>query len=202
MNDLLWHYTVGTNVDLILACGELRPTSVRIERGEAPALWFSTEPFWEPTATKGVVTPHGARNATLQEMDVRGGGLYRLGVNPPVAPHDWKSFVRISGISPGGASRLRKAGKAVGADHYRWFCSFDPVGREHWRCLQRLDLCARRWIEISGEIGRWADVGSQRFDGMLDRDQNGVDAGRVPTASDLVHSWDVGRDPKVPGMKG
>jgi hypothetical protein len=51
---LAWHYTTGSNALLIFESGVLRPTSLYVAPPEKPVLWFSTTPYWEPTASKKV----------------------------------------------------------------------------------------------------------------------------------------------------
>jgi hypothetical protein len=49
---VVWHYTTGEKLNLIISTRALRPTSAEIADGELPALWFSKEQIWEPTAQK------------------------------------------------------------------------------------------------------------------------------------------------------
>jgi hypothetical protein len=54
---MLWHYTMGNCLRWIIKTGALIPYGgnelAPLFPGEKPAVWFSTEQFWEPTAQKG-----------------------------------------------------------------------------------------------------------------------------------------------------
>jgi hypothetical protein len=51
----VWHYTVGIKMPLIRESGVLLPTDSGIEPDELPVLWFSTNPYFEPTSAKAVL---------------------------------------------------------------------------------------------------------------------------------------------------
>lgn len=146
----LWHYTTGETLRLIVECGEIRPTSVRIDPGERPGVWFSTQQFWEPTAAKRLMGSDGTdRGATLEEMHEFGGGVVRIGVADAVAPIGWREFCRVSGVSAKTAQALVKAGQKSGASQYDWRWSPDPVPRARWETVERMTFPERRWERLT-----------------------------------------------------
>jgi len=53
-DSLVWHYTLLTKLQMILNDGLIKPTDVMIDPREKPAVWFSSNQAWEPTATKNI----------------------------------------------------------------------------------------------------------------------------------------------------
>jgi hypothetical protein len=137
-SSMLWHYTTGQKIPLIETDG-LILTSPNTCGGELQAVWFSRNPVWEKTSAKGWYNPAtGARGAmTMQDHEEFCGGLFRIGVAPQTAPHDWNAFRKMSGILPKYASGLRNIAYGCGARISDWFVSFDPVPRSKWLCLER-----------------------------------------------------------------
>src|SRR5262245_34334142 len=99
---MIWHYTTYDRLLRILGDGMIRPATAHVPEGERPVVWFSFHPFWEPTATKGIVIGGVTRDATEEEM----GGLVRIGVEEQTAPYRWHQINRLSGMSSGEAKRL------------------------------------------------------------------------------------------------
>jgi hypothetical protein len=87
---IAWHYTTGLHLPLIRESGVLRPSGVFIGPDERPVLWFSTAPYWEPTAAKmtpwtsieeRLKAPDGGfpfRPLSMRETCEMGEGLYRF----------------------------------------------------------------------------------------------------------------------------
>lgn len=148
---MLWHYTTGEKARAIVASGEIRPTEVRIDPNERPAVWFSKDTLWENTASKSLMGGGRPRRATLEEMHEWGDGVYRFGVSEESAPLGWKAFVAASGIKDATARSLIKAGKAVGASHFDWRCSFAPVPRSAWLAVERMDFPSRHWRTLTAD---------------------------------------------------
>ena len=126
-NRILWHYTIGAYIEGILLDGHLKLTSVRIEDGERPALWFSYDPIMEPTACKGRPVPGGYQTMTMQETHDTCGGLYRLSLNPSVTTHNFTEYKTLSGISEEGYAHLVAKGKTLRANPKDWRVVFEPV---------------------------------------------------------------------------
>lgn len=132
---LLWHYTTGRKYPLIVADGRIKPTDVNIDKGERPAVWFSSNQHYEVTAAKGWNDGGVRRTCTMEQMH-EWHGLVRIGVERAEAPHDWESFKRLSGVSPRTASILRAVGYAQGARISEWFVAFEPVPVERWVAVE------------------------------------------------------------------
>ena len=138
--------------------GRINPATEELDPGERPAVWCSTDPVWEATATKGQehtvvdlrtgrVRRTGTTTCTLDEMRARGGELARIAVRPEAAPYTWSDFRRLSGASPRMLNGMRGAAEAVGASPWAWRVAFAPIARGDW--LQ---------VERESAPGRWADM--------------------------------------------
>lgn len=114
-----WHYTIALHVESIVADGLLHVTGLAIDPEERPALWFSKNQYWEPTACKG-----GAR--TMRETARVGGGLVRFGVDASSLV-TWEEHKRSGGITPKTAAALEATGYAEGSHPRNWLVSYDPI---------------------------------------------------------------------------
>jgi hypothetical protein len=133
-----WHYTTGENFRAILESREIRPATLYVPKDEKPVVWFSTNPGWEPTATKGIIDEFTGqrRNATFQEMNELAQGLVRIAVEDSAAPHGWEAFKRLSGIRPRFARGLYRVAIGEGAKPSQWFASFEPVPISRWLAVE------------------------------------------------------------------
>lgn len=138
-----WHYTVTQHYPSIMKEGRLRLATLHVATRERPVVWFSTQPFWEPTACKGIIENGVRRTATFEEM--RDTGLVRFGVRPSDAPYDWHAYLRKSRIDRGIADGLLEVARALGADPNHWFVSFRPVAIE--RCIAIEFLHEGTWVQ-------------------------------------------------------
>src|SRR5262245_38170328 len=144
---LLWHYTTGVTFQRILQDSSIRPATTGAPQGERPAVWFSRNKTWEPTASRVFSFPDGAlRRATTEEMLRHGQGLIRIGVRRETAPHNWDEFVRLSGASERTIRGLKAAAKECGSNYKDWFVSFDPVPREEWVVVE--DMRGSAWVAL------------------------------------------------------
>jgi hypothetical protein len=133
---IAWHYTTGLKLPLIRESGCLRPTDAYIEPGERPVLWWSTNPYWEPTSAKvtgqsfkEVITSGNPRLACrrwMQETAELGEGLYRFGL-PVRELIRWPEIGKRAGIRAWMRNSLMKTGRLQGADPAQWYGTFDAV---------------------------------------------------------------------------
>jgi hypothetical protein len=154
---LLWHYTVGGHWFQIEASGYIDVARDLVPVGERPAAWFSANQEWEPTIRRGLMQADGTpvpwaegkpAVMTKEEMHRTMRGLWRIGVRPDVAPVDWDTFCRTSGIDALMALALVQAGQELGADPADWFCSFHRVPAGEW---QRVEFWfMNRWNPVAG----------------------------------------------------
>lgn len=134
---MLWHYTVVQRLQQILQDGELRPSAVGVPKKEKPALWFSSNPVWEPSVNRLWQDIDGrVVRLSKDQTHVLGGGLARIGVAPETAPHDWKSFKQASGIATARAQSIYDDAVRIGARPGQWFATLEPVPRGKWLSVE------------------------------------------------------------------
>lgn len=135
---------------LIFESGVLLPTDVGIERHEKPVLWFSTAPYWEPSATKGFKSPDESpflppRNATIPEMAAAGQGLFRFGISTEQLVR-WPDIGKRSGCRAEMRNILMKVGRAWGADPKQWYGTTSSIEIEHTRIESLSGF--REWVGL------------------------------------------------------
>lgn len=142
-----WHYTTYKHhLPKILAAGYIDTTRVGIDEGELAAAWFSTDPYFEPTARKMYSVPgQPPRELTMDEMH-QYAGLVRIGVADETAPVSWAGFRVHSGATKKTIKRLTIAGRKHGANPDNWFASFEPVPRDTWLSIQKWN--GTGWVDL------------------------------------------------------
>ena len=147
---LLWHYTTGEKFIAIVQDGLIKPTASRIDPRERPAVWFSTNQWWEPTASKTLQSGGKLRALNMSETAAYGKGLVRFGVAAETAPVSWRQFRMLSGVSPETYRNLVRAGKKHGADPHQWYASFEPVSKDKWLAVEVFQ--DGRWMSVDNAI--------------------------------------------------
>jgi len=82
MSSPIYHYTTGDSFLRIIASRAILPAIAYVEPPEIPAVWLSSAPVWEPSATKGVIEDGVRRQATLAELIGLCGCLVRIEIDP------------------------------------------------------------------------------------------------------------------------
>jgi hypothetical protein len=149
---IAWHYTVGLTLPLICESGVLRPTDALIGRDERPVLWFSTNPFWEPTSAKMIArsmkeqleSEDGLPFRTLSMYECAEGcdGLYRFGL-PAAQLIKWPEVGKRAGISAPMRNAIIQAGHMQGANPSQWYGTFEEIPIDGLLLQQLVDF--RRW---------------------------------------------------------
>jgi hypothetical protein len=150
---LVWHYTIGTMLDPIVASGELRPRrpqkrSARRLRNMSPAernrasrmwseqeplLWFSRCENWEPSVRKIAPSrpfpPYPPAGRFWDE--ICGEGLVRFGVFASVATLRWGDYLKRNPMSIGVRGALTSRG-----DPRQWLATDQAVSIDQCRALE------------------------------------------------------------------
>jgi hypothetical protein len=144
--NLIWHYTTGENFIQIVEVGFLDPNKTVTLPGERPILWFSSEPFWEPTANKALSLDGAVKTLSMDETREHGGGLVRFGVRASVLIR-WPKLGRKAGMPPQTVRSLELVGIKQGAKPSNWYGS-----------LKRIKVRECAAIQVMDENSEWADV--------------------------------------------
>lgn len=144
-----WHYTNGDAFLKILKDGAIRPLEQFLEQGVRPVVWFSSEPFWEPTAEKTWIEGEKKTKLDMAAMHERC-GLYRLGLSKKTAALSWKEYKRKSGSDPRVIEGFVKVSRNAGGEPREWRATFDEVPLE--KCLRIERFGGRKWVDASEEV--------------------------------------------------
>lgn len=146
----MWHYTVQSCLRQILAVQEIRPATAFVSATETPAVWFSTHPDWEPTATKFWQNRDGSlRSLSFWEMAERDRPA-RIGPTEQLLLLNWEQFKAQSGIAPSAARKLERAGLKMGSNPYQWFAYLGPVSAQFWGAVETFNLQTEAWERLKG----------------------------------------------------
>lgn len=121
----LYHYTTGDRFLRIIASREIQPATAHVEPPEIPAVWLSSAPVWELSATKGIIEEgingKTRRQASLAELIVLCGCLVRIEIDPAaVCCLEPGAFRDALCIPPDVHERLITGGLEMGADPTQW----------------------------------------------------------------------------------
>ncbi|PCF95274.1 hypothetical protein [Vreelandella nigrificans] len=115
----LHHYSALTRLPQMLNSGHLLP----IMNGyvEAPLVWFSAHPFWEPTATKPYRTDNALVNLKFWEYrDLFGCIRFALPADDSRLM-TWREVCQQVGLSRVDRRKLEAAARKRGGDPKQWF---------------------------------------------------------------------------------
>lgn len=135
----LFHYTTAIHVKSIIRDGFIKLATELVSPGERPAVWLSTAPHWEGTASKMVMSHNGEvfRTTRVSEM-----AKYVLPARIEVDPTQlslvsWREFKRTSGIDASLARALeRSAKRTFASDPYQHHCSYEPIPSSAFICIE------------------------------------------------------------------
>jgi hypothetical protein len=129
----VWHYTIGNHLLMILESGATLPATAHVPPGERPIVWFSTNPYWEKTVTKGLLQSDGTVcNLGMRGMLNYGPQLFRIAVPAEAAPHNWPALRKLSGMNPRFAAGLARIARRWHAHPNEWRGTFYPVPSSTW----------------------------------------------------------------------
>ena len=139
MSSPIYHYTTGDRFLRIVAARAILPATAHVAPPEIPAVWLSSAPIWEPSATKGVIEDGVRRQASLAELIDLCGSLVRIEIDTSELCLLGPSAFREALCIPEDVyERLIAAGLEMGADPSDWSAVAEPI-----------PLTAFRWIEFS-----------------------------------------------------
>ena len=145
---LAWHYTILPVYKLIVDSGVLRPADCRIELGERPILWFSTNPFWEQTANKMLFDSATGKETKLSMVETaqKAGGLVRFAV-PVQRLVRWPRLGQLANIKSKTRKILEEAGIRMGADYRQWYGTLESIPTRDCLAIESMDLNNWQWID-------------------------------------------------------
>jgi len=148
----VYHYTTCDRFLRIIASRAILPATAHVAPPEIPAVWLSSAPVWEASATKGVVENAIRRQAGLAELIGLCGCLVRIGIDPGrvrlIGPPDFREALCIP---KGVHDRLLAAGREMGADPADWRAVAGPVPLSAFRRIEfSVESDPPKWIPWPG----------------------------------------------------
>lgn len=148
----LYHYTTGDRLLRIIASRQIIPATAHVAPPEIPAVWLSSDPVWEPSATKGVIEEGIRRQASLVELISLCGCLVRIEIDPHtirlIAPGAFRGALCIPSEVH---DRLIAAGLEMGADPENWSAVDGPVPLTAFRRIEfSVEADPPKWIPWPG----------------------------------------------------
>ena len=152
MTTPVYHYTTGDRFLRIIASRAILPATAHVAPPEIPAVWLSSAPVWEPSATKGVIEDGARRLASLAELIGLCGCLMRIEIDPAalglLEPDSLREALRIPEDVH---DRLIAAGLEMGADPANWRAVAGPVPLTAFRRIEfSVEADPPQWIPWPG----------------------------------------------------
>lgn len=122
----VYHYTnKDQKLPMILASGELLGRADF--KREHPLLWFSSHPFWEPTATKCIIRGGLMVSLTFAEYrDIVGCVRFAFPADD-ARLMDWRKACKFAGIPKHDRWSMKVAGIKRGGNPQHWFALPEPL---------------------------------------------------------------------------
>ena len=148
----IYHYTTGDRFLRIVASQAILPATAHVAPPEIPAVWLSSAPVWEPSATKGVIADGFRRQASLAELIGLCGCLVRIEIDPArVYLHGPSVFPDVLCIPPDVRQRLLAAGIEMRANPTDWSAVAGPVPLTAFRRIEfSIEADPPKWIPWPG----------------------------------------------------
>jgi hypothetical protein len=148
----LYHYTTGDRFLRIIASRAILPATAHVTPPEIPAVWLSSAPVWEPSATKGVIEDGIRRQASLAELIGLCACLVRIEIDPAavrlIEPGTFRDALRIP---PDVHERLIAAGLEMGANPADWSAVAEPIPLTAFRRIEfTVETDPLHWIPWPG----------------------------------------------------
>jgi hypothetical protein len=146
MTSMAWHYTTGLHFMRIVESGILDPRrSVAVY--ERPILWFSVQPYWEPTACKSAVRQGELVTLSMRETFDAGRGLTRFGV-PKRRLVAWPKIGRQAGLRDADVAALERTGIQQGSDPTDWLGTLKPIRLRECRQIEVMRADFSGWEPV------------------------------------------------------
>jgi hypothetical protein len=131
-NKRYFHYTPETRLEEIIQSEKIKLATVGIDnKKEKPCAWVSTNPKWEPTATKMYRNQNGEILQFTFSEQLKNLGCARIEVEP-IGLFPWKTVVKLSKMKSKDANNMETSGIEMGGNPSEWFGSFSPIDINRW----------------------------------------------------------------------
>lgn len=127
-----FHYTTETRLEEIIQSEKILLAKKSVGgKKEKPCAWVSTNPRWEPTATKLVMDEFGQTQRMTFKEQLKSFGCARIEVESKgLIP--WKQIKKIANMNPKIANQMEYVGAELGAYQNDWYGSLSPIDINRW----------------------------------------------------------------------
>jgi len=147
---VLWHYTAHPHLSKILIDGFLKVSNAeKLLKHKHPSLWFSSNPIWEPTATKDAGDEYGNRVPMTKEEQYNDFGLARIGINYFPELITWAKYRYLSMLPEMQLDMMEKIGREKGGNPKQWYTTFKSVSKDKWICVEIWDC--DKWVKYENQ---------------------------------------------------
>jgi hypothetical protein len=151
----LYHYTFGRAIPGIASDGEIGVAEA-LPGTDAPVVWLSTRPSFEPSVVRCVLEGGRRRELDPPERVVRGQGSFRIEVDPAVGVMPWRELVAWAEVPREVVDRLEREARERGSDPDDWWCCPTAIPRSRWRSVE-VEHPDQGWVPV--ELHAHRDAG-------------------------------------------
>jgi len=136
--ETIYHYTSLIHLENIVQDGYLKTSGADKRFGIKPAIWFSKNTRWEPTATKMAFSGTELIDLTEEEQ-LNTIGMVRFGIPFTAELISWRKYRHVGKINPLLHTSLERIGKEKGANPDDWYWSLKNIPISICTCIEQFD---------------------------------------------------------------
>lgn len=140
--NIIWHYTLPLHLEKILKDQILKVSEAEKKFGIRPAIWFSKNQIWEPTASKMLSS---GKWMSMEEQSKKF-GLVRIGIEFNKNLISWGRYRYDAKINLSLYKTMQELGIEKGAKPTDWYCSFKNIASSEWVEIQ--EYISGNWVSI------------------------------------------------------
>lgn len=152
--NIIWHYTTEAHAMDILRDRVIKVSQYDRRSGIKPAVWFSRQQYWEPTACKmfDAVTNDWLGGQKGMKIQHQYAGIYRFGIRfDPRMLCSWAKYVRSSKMPYEEIRYMEECGRERGGDPSDWFASLTNVRSNYWVAVEKFN--GKQYVPVEVPFG-------------------------------------------------
>lgn len=151
---ILYHYSILNKLSAIQKSGKILTSPKEPLENETPLAWLSSNPDWENTANKMVLSrPSGFIALNKEQTRLLGNGLIRFKFNTDTIKEkvcSWNEIVTNNFIPESMVNQLVINGGVMGGNHEEWYGSVEPLDINQAQ-LQVYKPIENKWVDFHYE---------------------------------------------------
>lgn len=163
----LFHYTNGTKIRAIIDSNTIEASPKKPKPREKAVCWFSSNPLWEKTANKIVMTGSGeSKLLNMDETNEICGGLFRFVIDSEQFINELYPYPRLATVAriPDKIKKLLlKRAKKCGVKPEEWWGIIGPVPVDRTTLEQYVD---GKWVPVDMNTAKPTETGLNVVSGV------------------------------------